>query len=75
MVAAAADLRVVLGLDDEDGMTGPARAFAAATGADLHELAGVGHALAEEPGVRLAPQSEGAQRVDALAVDWLRERL
>jgi predicted alpha/beta hydrolase family esterase len=75
VIAAGADIRVVLGLDDADGMIGPARAFATATGADLHELDGVGHGLADEPGTDPAPQTDAAQRVDALTVEWLRARL
>jgi pimeloyl-ACP methyl ester carboxylesterase len=75
VVASGAALRVILGRDDDDGMTGPARAFAAVTGADLHELEGVAHALAEEPGAEAAPQTEGAKRVDALATEWLRTHL
>ncbi|CAN5512514.1 prolyl oligopeptidase family serine peptidase [soil metagenome] len=75
VVAGRTALRVILGLDDADGMTGPARAFATATGADVHELPGVGHALADEPGIAPAPQTQGARMVDALAAAWLQENL
>ena len=39
--------------------------------ADLHVIDGMGHALAEEPGVEPAPQTAHAAEVDALAVAWL----
>ena len=39
--------------------------------ADLQVIEGMGHALAEEPGVDPAPQTAHAARVDALAVAWL----
>ncbi|HEY2224969.1 alpha/beta hydrolase [Actinomycetospora sp.] len=39
--------------------------------ADLHVIDGMGHALAEEPGVEAAPQTAHAAQVDALAVAWL----
>ena len=39
--------------------------------ADLHVVRGMGHALAEEPGLEPAPQTEHAAQVDRLAVEWL----
>lgn len=39
--------------------------------ADLHVIDGMGHALAEEPGVEPAPQTAHAAQVDRLAVEWL----
>jgi pimeloyl-ACP methyl ester carboxylesterase len=68
-------IRMVAGADDDAGFLVPAREFSRVTGADLHELVGVGHALAEEPGVDAAPQTEGARRADALTADWLRAHL
>jgi len=76
VTAAGAAIRMIAGSDDEEAaFLVPARKFAATTGADLHELAGVGHALAEEPGVDPAPQTDGARRADALTVEWLRANL
>ncbi|MEO8263584.1 MAG: hypothetical protein ABI566_13540, partial [Pseudolysinimonas sp.] len=66
--AAGAAIRMIAGSDDDEAaFLVPAREFAAATGAELHELAGVGHALAEEPGLDAAPQTAGARDADALA--------
>ena len=42
---------------------------------DLVVVPGMGHALAEEPGVEPAPQTEHAAVVDRHAVDWLRAHL
>lgn len=75
IVATKAPVRVIVGADDEEVFLDPARAFAAATGADLHVIDGVGHALAEEPGLAPAPQTAGALRFDALATEWLKARL
>jgi hypothetical protein len=33
------------------------------------------HALAEEPGIEPAPQTEVPKRVDPIAAEWLREHL
>ena len=68
--ALGARLRVIVGADDDAVFVDAARAFAAATGADLHVIDGVGHALAEEPGIKAAPQTAAAARFDALAVEW-----
>ncbi len=75
LVATGAALRVIAGTDDSAGATGPAREFAAATGADLQMLEGVAHALADEPGIEAAPQTAAAKRVDELAVEWFRAEL
>ena len=75
IVAAGASLRVIAGADDSAGSTVPARAFADATGADLQVVDGVAHALAEEPGIEAAPQTDGAKRYDAFAVEWFGARL
>jgi hypothetical protein len=75
LLATGAAIRVVAGADDSAGATGPATAFAAATGADLHILPGLAHALAEEPGLEPAPQTPGAQQVDALAAEWFAQHL
>ena len=71
----AAALRVIVGAADEPWFVATAAAFADATGADLHRVDGVAHALAEEPGVEAAPQSEAARAYDELATDWFRRRL
>ena len=70
-----AAVRVIAGADDGNAALLPAEAFATAAGADLHVVDGVGHALAEEPGVEPAPQTDGARRFDALAAAWFREHL
>ena len=76
VTAGGTAIRIVAGADDDEhGFLVPAREFAALTGADLHELPGVGHALAEEPGAEPAPQTDGARRADALAAEWLRTHL
>jgi len=76
VTAGGAAIRIVAGSDDnEAAFLVPAREFARTTAADLHELPGVGHALAEEPGVDAAPQTAGAARADALAADWLQTQL
>jgi len=41
----------------------------------LVDIPGMGHALAEEPGVEPAPQTEHAREVDAAVTAWFRERL
>ena len=75
LLATGAAMRVVVGADDSAGATRPADAFAAATGADLHVIPGLGHALAEEPGAEAAPQTAGAKQVDALASEWFAQHL
>lgn len=76
LTATGAAIRIVAGADDDAGaILDVARRVAEATGADLHLLDGVAHALAEEPGIEAAPQTAAAARVDALAADWLRTHL
>ncbi|HYR62679.1 MAG TPA: hypothetical protein VET24_08645 [Actinomycetota bacterium] len=38
-------------------------------------VAGLGHALAEAPGIDAAPQSPGAARLDEVITGWLTRRL
>jgi len=77
-------VRLVVGADDDaDGFVEPARRFEAALRAryddprrvDLVVIPGMGHALAEEPGIDPAPQSPQAAAVDRQAVGWLRQHL
>jgi alpha-beta hydrolase superfamily lysophospholipase len=75
IAATKVPVRVIVGADDELVLHEPARAFAAATGADLHVIEGVAHPLAEEPGLEPAPQIAAAVRFDALAVEWFRAKL
>lgn len=75
IIAAKAPVRVIAGADDEAVFLEPVKAFAAAAGAELHVIDGVGHALAEEPGIEPAPQTAAARRFDALAVEWFRSNL
>ena len=72
---AGASIRIIVGADDEPFMAEPAKRVAAALGADLQVLPDMAHALAEEPGVEPAPQTDAARRVDQLAVEWLRAGL
>lgn len=82
LVARAGELgslpvRLVVGEEDDvDAFRRPAEALAAALPAgDLVTVPGMGHALAEEPGVEPAPQTPHAGVVDALAVAWFRQHL
>jgi len=75
ITATDAALRVIAGLDDDAAALVPARLFAVATGADLQLMEGVAHALAEEPGLEPAPQTDAAASYDALAVEWFSEHL
>jgi pimeloyl-ACP methyl ester carboxylesterase len=75
IVATKVPVRLIVGADDEVVFLEPAKAFAAATGADLHVIEGVAHPLAEEPGLEPAPQIAAALRFDALAVEWFRAKL
>ncbi len=77
-------VRLVVGAeDDEDGFLVPAQRLCAALAeryddparADLVVVDGMGHALAEEPGVEPAPQTSYAAVADAHAVAWLRRHL
>jgi hypothetical protein len=71
---------VVVGADDLPGAVAePARETAGALATryadrdrvELVTLAGLEHALADEPGVEPAPQTPAAAQVDKLAADWL----
>jgi alpha-beta hydrolase superfamily lysophospholipase len=42
---------------------------------DMVLVPGMGHALAEEPGIEPAPQTPHAAEVDRVALDWLRRHL
>jgi predicted esterase len=78
---AGTPVRLVVGADDNaDAFLHPAEHLrdaltAGGTAADLHVIEGMGHALAEEPGLDPAPQTAPAARVDALAVAWLGQAL
>jgi dienelactone hydrolase len=71
---------LVVGADDDaDGFVKPAMALRDALEDALHDgrtdlisVAGMAHALAEEPGLEPAPQTAHAQVVDQHAVAWLR---
>ncbi len=75
IVATGAPVRVIVGGDDEAAFLEPAKAFAAAAGADLHVIPGVAHPLADEPGLVAAPQIPAALRFDALATEWFKAHL
>ncbi len=69
--------------DDLKGLPDAARglsdtlttAYADANLASFVLIEGLGHALAEEPGMEPAPQTEGAKRVDGEVTKWLRRWL
>ena len=75
VAGAGAAIRVISGRADEPWFIASTDAFAAAAGADLQRVEGVGHALADEPGIAPAPQTDAARAYDALAVDWFARRL
>ena len=75
---------IVVGADDSAAAVGdPAAALRAALTAvyddparvALETVPGMGHALADEPGVEPAPQTPQAASVDRLAVTWLQTHL
>ncbi|MEV4620086.1 alpha/beta hydrolase [Asanoa sp. NPDC049573] len=90
-VARAADvaagqpaIRFVVGAaDDEAGFRAPARRLADALAAtyadptrvDVVTIAGMGHALADEPGIAPAPQTAAAADVERRTVGWLAAHL
>jgi pimeloyl-ACP methyl ester carboxylesterase len=69
-------LSVVGEEDDADAFLHPAQALAEALPAgEVVTVPGMGHALAEEPGLAPAPQTAHAAEVDAHAVAWFRQHL
>jgi len=80
-------LTIVGADDDQDGFLQPAHAFRDALAARasspasspdraaLVSIKGMGHALAEEPGMEPAPQLPTAAEVDRHAVDWFHHHL
>ncbi|GII80275.1 peptidase [Sphaerisporangium rufum] len=77
-------IRLVVGTeDDAEGFLEPARLlrdelaarYADPARVDLHTVAGMGHAIAEEPGMAPAPQTPHAAEVERLAAAWLRAHL
>jgi pimeloyl-ACP methyl ester carboxylesterase len=75
LTESGAAVRIIVGADDEQAIVSSALTVAAAVGADLQLLDSMKHALAEEPGIEPAPQTEVAKRVDPIAAEWLREHL
>ncbi|GAB3302875.1 alpha/beta hydrolase [Epidermidibacterium keratini] len=70
-------LQVVIGAaDDPAGIVAPAQELHdAVPGSELVVVEGMAHALADEPGVEAAPQTDAAAEVDAAVVRWLAPRL
>ena len=73
---------LVLGaLDDEKGFRRPAEELRLALSrrspdrAELIEIPGMEHSLADEPGLEPAPQTGAAAHVDRLLTDWFRRHL
>ena len=75
LLGSGAAIRIIVGADDEQAIVSSALRVAAAVGADVQLLDDMEHALAEEPGIEPAPQTEVAKRVDPIAAEWLREHL
>jgi pimeloyl-ACP methyl ester carboxylesterase len=75
LAASGAAIRIIVGADDLPAMVDAAVRLGDALSADLHIMTDMAHALAEEPGIEPAPQSEDAKRVDPLAAEWLRTHL
>jgi dienelactone hydrolase len=77
-------VRSIVGADDDaEGFLHPAERlrdalldrYDGAPLADVVVVPGMGHALAEEPGVQPAPQTPAAAEVDRYAVEWLHRHL
>jgi pimeloyl-ACP methyl ester carboxylesterase len=77
-------IRLIVGAqDDPEGFLEPARRlhcalsnrYADSSRADLVVIPGMGHALANEPGILPAPQTEQAAAVDQHTTAWLRAHL
>jgi pimeloyl-ACP methyl ester carboxylesterase len=67
---------LVVGEDDDRAFRESAAALASALGqSELVTVPGMGHALAEEPGVEPAPQTPHAAVVDGHAVRWFERHL
>ena len=80
VAATGAAVAVVTGERDDPETREPAAALVAALtarGATVDSLlvAGMGHALADEPGIEAAPQTTHAATVDRYAADWFRRHL
>lgn len=80
--ASGADVLLAVGeLDDGPGIRLPAErlrqelARSTPDAATLVSIPGMGHALADEPGLDAAPQNEDAARVDSVLTDWFLEHL
>jgi pimeloyl-ACP methyl ester carboxylesterase len=72
----APTLLVVGERDVPDGVLEPAAALhAALPGSRLETVPGMAHALAEEPGLEPAPQTEHAAAVDRIVTNWLNPHL
>lgn len=77
----AAVLLVVGALDDDEGFLEPAEQLRRTLSrrsperTSLLQIPGLGHPLAEEPGLEPAPQTAHASRVDAVIADWFRRHL
>jgi pimeloyl-ACP methyl ester carboxylesterase len=67
---------LVVGEDDDRAFRESAAALASALGqSELVSVPGMGHALAEEPGLEPAPQTPHAAVVDGHAVRWFERHL
>ncbi|PRZ43475.1 hypothetical protein CLV47_102161 [Antricoccus suffuscus] len=73
---------VLIGSEDDQGFRDDAAEFCRAaveqTGRDaarLEIIDGIGHAIADEPGLAAAPQTAHARKVDAVVTAGLKDRL
>ena len=73
-MGSGAAIRIIVGADDEQAIVSSALTIAAGIGADVQMLDGMEHALAEEPGIEPASQTEVAAK-DPLAAERIREHL
>jgi pimeloyl-ACP methyl ester carboxylesterase len=77
VIAERAPLLVVSGEEDHPGLRADALELVEATGgrSELLSIPGLGHPLADEPGIEPAPQLPLARAVDAGLTAWFRQRL
>ncbi|MCX5046456.1 alpha/beta hydrolase fold domain-containing protein [Aldersonia sp. NBC_00410] len=81
--AGQAPVQIVVGTADDEAFIGSARELYTALAQRyrddqrvvITEIDGMGHALAEEPGLEPAPQTEHAAAADGIATEWFRRWL
>ncbi|MET0135457.1 MAG: prolyl oligopeptidase family serine peptidase [Kibdelosporangium sp.] len=68
-------LLLVIGEDDDTAFREPAALLAKEPGVELVTVPGMGHAIADEPGLEASPRNEDAKRVDAEWTRWFAQYL